>query len=236
MARQPSVPKLIEELAIHPDRLELILAIDLILTKEGRLNEANVVFQDVDRVAPGMLAEFLQLREQTLGNLGGSIEELKVAVKNNPDNLQVRIGVADILRAHGSVDDALSLVEDFPNPTPDQLAFLANWKARALIEAGRLDDAERHLEPYLGNDKLPPPELQEVVGEFLGSRGRIDEQLQYFRRLGDSEPTRRMSSKYQVIQLLLHKKQPQEALREIEELAARESLPSFYPFPEGGRP
>src|SRR5262249_4716954 len=197
--RQPSVPKLLKELAEHPDRVDLIAAIDFVLTKQGKLNEATAVFQEAERVAPGLTAEFIQMRSRALENLGGSIQQLREIVRSNPNEIQYRVGLADVLRTHGSVDEAISVIDDFPNPTPDQHVFLIGWKAKTWLEVGRLDEAERLLSPYLGNQGLPPSELIDVVGDFLGKKGNVDEQLQFYRRLGDSNPSLKLSSKSQVI-------------------------------------
>jgi tetratricopeptide (TPR) repeat protein len=227
--RLPNVPKLLEELEQHPDRLELIAALDVVLTR-GNLSEAGAVFQQADRIAPGLTAEFLQLRSRTVDNLGGAIQQLYDAVKSNPTQIEYRIGLADVLRAHGSLDEAISVIDEFPNPTPDQSVLCTAWKARTLIEANRLDEAESLLTPYLAGQALPPAELMDVVGDFLGKKGNVDEQLQFYRHVGDSVPQLKLASKAQVIQLLLLKEEPAEALLEIEALAVTDRLPLGIQF------
>jgi tetratricopeptide (TPR) repeat protein len=218
-ARQTDINKLLEELARYPDRIELYHIIESLLINQGRTSELNGVIAQVEKIAPGLFVEIFELATRYRRELGGAVEELRNTLHREPGSLQLRLALAETLRLRGSLDEAIAVVDEAPNTSPDGQGILMNWKLIALIGADRMDEAEKVIRPYLDEMVNPPTQLLGVIAQFLEKKGDTAAELQFYQRAASASPSLSMIFKERVISLLLREKKPEKALQEIELIA-----------------
>ena len=187
-SRQTDTNKLLEELAQNPDRIELFAAVEALLVAQDRVSEMNEIVAQMEKIAPGLVAEFAELGTRSRQELGGSIEQFRDLLRANPSVFQIRLGLAETLRVNGYLDEAISVMDETPSPLPERENLLIGWKVRALVEADRLDEAEQLIKPFLDETVGLPSELVSSIGQFLKQKGDPAAQLRFHKRVGNPLP------------------------------------------------
>ena len=89
MKRNPSVDGLLSEFTAHPDRIELIAAMDLLMTTNNQLDEASAVFGQIESIAPGSIITYASLQQEAIAAAGPEgIEQLRKQKAAEPNNYQ----------------------------------------------------------------------------------------------------------------------------------------------------
>ncbi len=225
-SRKNSVEQLLTDLRTHADRIELVMAIDVKLTETERLKDAPSVFLTVEEIAPGLAAEWMELRRKAIASGGRrQLDTLREGLTKHPENLMFRFAMADVLESLGELDEAMSVIDQFAVTSPENAAIVSGWKARAYTRAGKLDEARRILDPFLDEAAPLPVEVVGAASGFLEKSGDLDEQIRFHRRVARLHPSLRASAANSIICLLLENAKNAEALSEIQSLAAEGALP-----------
>lgn len=115
-----------------------------------------------------------------------SYQKLYQRDSGNPD---VAVNYAQLLRRTGKADQAVKVLAPFANgkgktSSRTPLPMLKNEYAAALIETGKLDDADRMLQTVLGETMYAEyhPDASHLKGIALDAQGRHAEAEKYFRQ------------------------------------------------------
>ncbi|MEA2165881.1 MAG: hypothetical protein QOK37_4008 [Thermoanaerobaculia bacterium] len=224
-ARKPTIEQLLAELRRTPDAGEIVCAVDRILTLEGRVSEVAAIVAQMERIAPGLVYQTAVLQRRAIAG-GGDVQiaESRDAVAADPENATLKIGLAEILAARGSLDEAMSVVDDAAAVQPAIHAFVTGWKAVKLVEAKRIEEAVQLLEPFIQMEGPVPAELMEPIALLLDERNDTDTAIAFYRKMA-LDPVSRESAIHRLALLLIGADKPEEALAEMEAFGDESSIP-----------
>ena len=150
----------------------------------------------------GRGASFVLLRIYARFHEGGAERALAIGTElreRYPDNAVFHLEMARVLGEMGHTDEALATLDEIDAKVrarvrtyDDRASTAANvWRARALMIAGRVDDAEAVLRQFGPDGPTSPRRARAWVlltrGEVLDSRGRRKEALAFYDRVRDLE-------------------------------------------------
>jgi tetratricopeptide (TPR) repeat protein len=114
------------------------------------------------------------------GEYDDAIEEYRGAVRSNPANADVRIGLMQALLTTGEYEEAVTVGRAAPDPRA-----VANATGEALLRVGRLDEAEAAFSQAAETDSPWTLTAQANLAELWFMRGRIEEAMREFDRFID---------------------------------------------------
>lgn len=133
----------------YDDDADLMLQIGRALFREGYVEQALVFFERGVSHAPesAEAAACVGYAQHRMGNDAASIEALKRALRFDPDFMEARVYLANLLYDAGDLDGALA---DFEKSAPeDHWDELGIWRLIELKKSVyRLDDGDPELRPW----------------------------------------------------------------------------------------
>ena len=224
LSRNPSVPQLLEELNRDRDAMEIVGAIDRILTMQGRMDEVGEIVGTVERIAPGLVAQFEEFRQRIIENSGqANVEQMRQAAQADPQNIPLKIALAEFLAKNKSLDEAMLVIDEAIAVRPGMRAILTGWKARKLMDVNRKDEAAALLDPFIQMDE-PPPELIDPITSLLAARKDSETAIAFYRKLARKPASREGAINY-LARTFMELDRPQEALDEIEAFGDKANIP-----------
>ena len=156
LQRNQSAEGLLAELKDHPDRLEILIALDQFLTGQGKTDDLNAAIAQAEEIAPGLMSTYYRLQREILAQFGpGQVQAFRQALDQNPDNPLLRLALVRTLQNLGERDKARAELATLRERTPDYTEISLAVEAQLLIDAGELEEAERLIQPYGSADQTP---------------------------------------------------------------------------------
>ncbi len=224
LKRNASVEGLLAEFAAHPDRMEIVIAIDNLITQTNQLSLAPQIFQRIKEVSPGMFDAYIQMQQDTI-NQGGpaQIQQLEAAIAIEPENFQYHLALGRFYLAQGEFQKAKQTFAEAVRLNPGIEETVLQFQAVAFLEAGYLDMAQEILEPYLAI--LPPPlGLLDAVWLYLEAIGDREAELKLLDSAGEAYPHLKQVVVETKVDYDIEEGHFEEALEAIDQLRAKEQL------------
>jgi tetratricopeptide (TPR) repeat protein len=159
----------------RPDYLLAWKGLVAVLLKQQKLTEARamVAGADILRKSPAVLTQLEASIEEAAGNAANARRILEMAVRNYPDDLEVRDAFCRYLFEHGDADDAELAIQALVEKYPDNAAGLYNLATIRL----RRGEYEAAAEAYRASLALRPdwPPAHENLATCYRQLGRSHE-------------------------------------------------------------
>jgi tetratricopeptide (TPR) repeat protein len=183
--REPTIEGLWAELERYPERMEILMAIDLLLTSTGRLDE---LFDLMPRISSDLLKRYQHFQSEVLRRFGPVQEhQLRKQKILTPDLVPVRLALVRALRANGKILEAIRELDEMAALFPETETLGLQSAVEMLIEIGNLDDAERRLIPYMDLTH-PPPLIVSALWNLLDAKGYIAQKREFAERVSVEYP------------------------------------------------
>ena len=215
------ISSLVEEFKQHPERLELVLAIEEVLFQRSSLDKIDEIFSYLHSVSPGCIEQLQTLRRRMVAGMSDLdmteiVEDLLSS--RNPSAKEV-VGLAELLASRGRVDEALVLTDRL-----EKSSVTVSLKLRILINAGRFDQAEEVFRAHAGSEGSHwTSALVTLADVLMQRRGSFDERLQYLIEIAEhSDGLVRQTAVGSAVRALKQIGRSPEALELLDRMASRD--------------
>ncbi len=139
----------------------------------GRPQHALQAFFNALRLAPQnpITLEFLGMTQVNVGHTNAAIETLGIALKSQPDSVNIKLHLATAYRLAGRLEDAIAMYGAILASDPAN-AMAAAGKADALQTVGRHAEATELLAPFLQESKRLNFHVAETAMRLAQVEGR----------------------------------------------------------------
>ncbi len=183
--REPTLEGLVAELEKYPERMEILMAIDLLLTKKGQLDE---FVQLIPHIPPDLLARYQRFQNVLLRVLSPAQEQqLRKQKALTPDSLQIRVALVKALRANGKISEAIQELNEMALLYPETEDLRLQMSLEIFIDTGKFGEAENLLAPYM-EMKSPPVPIAGAIWNLLSAKGDIAQKREFAERVNEDYP------------------------------------------------
>lgn len=179
----------------QPDDLQTLLPLGQILMELGDAKEAVLVFTDLARVAPSkrMSADLLSEALIKAEDLDGAETVLRSLLAADPEALELRLRLSDLVQDRGDVAALVELLAAAPESAREDANYLRRY-ATALYLSGDLDgslaviDAAKPASPPARGAVSEDGYLLRLRGLLLAAEGRDGEAIEILTRVFEASP------------------------------------------------
>ena len=183
--REPTLEGLLAELKRYPDRMEILMAIDLLLTTTGQLDK---LVDLISLIPDDLMSRYQRFQSELLRVTNPAHEELLRKQKMlTPESVSIRVGLARVLRANGKITEALRELDELTELFPETKTLRLQVASEMLIDLGRFDEAESMLGPYMEMES-PPREMAAAIWSLLNAKGDIAQKREFAEKVKDQFP------------------------------------------------
>lgn len=216
--RNSSINGLLTEFAANPDRIEIVVAIDQLMTQNKQLNEIPTVFAKIESLAPGIVTSYLSLQQEAIAESGpASIQQLRNMKAVALDNTMICLALARLLLAQQQFEEAKEELDELTTMRPDLRDLSVNLQAIALMDAGQMDAAKSLLEPFL-KELTPPFFLIEPLVKYYHIQRDIDSEIRLWISAAEAYPEYRQRAVENILEILIDLGQYKEVIDFIDSL------------------
>ncbi len=151
-----------------------------VVNAAARVQALNVA--DISSAAHRRLGE----QRRAAGDLNGAVAELRTALEQNPESVEVVRVLADVYLQAQRLDVAIRLFRDAVGKRPDDTGARRGL-GLALVQAGQLAEAETALRPAVVRDPSDAVAWN-ALGAALAGQDQLDEAIRCFERAVALEP------------------------------------------------
>jgi len=221
IARGIDPKALLDELRQDPERVDIAMTLDLYFTARGEVEKGVAIFQEAERISPGILKKSEELRMATLENINPSqLQEIKRVIARQPDNVLMKQALLRCLIADGQLTEALARYREFSRQHPNIINDLLI--AFYLISAEYFDAAGPFVDKLLEHGALSTLAFH-VIHTYFENRGEPEKQIAFHLKAADQYPESRSAQFEAAADLRLRLGQPEQALKTLNRLDPEET-------------
>jgi len=219
-----------ELLAQDPMNYQGRLLLTQVRAGQGRLDLAEQQLRYIYGKYPDSVQALLPMAEVLLRERRSpeGREFLRRALEKQPKNARARLLLVDSYLMEKQLDSAHLMLDQWQESDPDQKQQIQIRKARLYSLAGRLDEAEAALAPYLKPTEGNLQALSELAILHAKS-GRYDSALALYRTIGETSPKAMAGAEMMSYYLDLKAQNPARALEALKTLQISDKRPALLP-------
>lgn len=158
-----SVDALRAEVMGNPNRPDLVFAFVMACRSAGRESEVSQLAAMIgsDRFAKGMdfVRDLVRDFERSASPM--RLAQFRAFHETDPHELLTALSVIEMMRQTATPDETIEFVDEALRRAPEHTVPLTRAKIHVLLDAGRVDEAERQVAKYLAG-KVPPSVLDPI--------------------------------------------------------------------------
>ena len=222
-ARTTDIDTLVREFEANPDRIEIIMAIDGILTRSDRIDDAPEIVSTIERIAPGTWGMYKALQQDFIEQGTEAIQQLRAMTIAKPDDIEPRLALARMLMGQKHFDEAALEFNELVSRHEHLADSALGIQTLGLLEAGEIDAAEKLLAPYV--NELPPPyPLLEALTQFHKQREDFEAEIRLHQSVAKNFPDHRQAALEHIVDIYIVHQNFAKALEQIELMEETEAL------------
>jgi len=217
LRRKPTAEDLYTVLRLHPDRVEIVVAIVNRLLQLGATGEFVSALRRVEEIAPGMPARWQTITSDAIAN--AAPQGMRAMAMRMPDPMPARIGFAITLGALGKITlaEAQAELRAVVAERPDLADLCRAREAQMLIKLRLVDEAAQLLAPYAQRDDAPLPIVLAMV-QLHDAREEGEAAMRLLRRTAERFPEEARDALEQLADRLINAKRYDEARKLLDRL------------------